>query len=303
MSHLHRLSEISSRHTDDFQGTYNPVGSTAYIGGGQRIGTVRDVLVDDDQGKIRYLLVDTDGGSTEGAYIVPIGLVRLEDDSVYFDELTSGQLAGLHRYSHDEDYTFDVQSSDERVLRGEASAGDGERVLQGTGVGTASTVADTGTQARYDYRDEDTADRMFKTPERLRLLEERLSVNKERYLAGQVQIGKHVETHTETVNVPVQREEIVIERHAVTDARPVDGDVSLSSGSETVRVELEAERVDVQKQAFVTEEVEIGKRAVTEQQTVTETVGREVLDVNQTGEVRVTGDAALTDDELRRNDK
>jgi len=305
MPHLHRLSDIYSRHSEDFhgEGIYNPVGSRAYIGGSHQVGTVRDVLVDDDHGKIRYLIVDQDGGDLNGAVLVPIGLARLEDGAVHFDDLSSAQFSGLHRYSEHEDYTFDLQSNDERVLRGASSsvsstdATSGERVLHGTGAASTASAHTVSTgQARYDYRDHDTADRLFKAPDRLQLLEERLTVNKERYLAGQVQIGKHVETRQETVQVPLQREEIVIERHAVTDARPVQGEV-LESGSETIRVELEAERVDVNKQAFVTEEIEVGKRAVTQQETVTETVGREVLDVNQTGEVRVvSGEEELRDD-------
>ncbi|MFC6659600.1 YsnF/AvaK domain-containing protein [Deinococcus multiflagellatus] len=117
-------------------------------------------------------------------------------------------------------------------------------------------------------------------------------MNKDRYVAGQVQIGKHVETRTENVTVPLEREEIVIERHVVSDARPVSGNVTLGAGTETVEVTLEAERANVSKQAYVTEEVEIGKRTVTEQQTVTETIGREVLDVNQNGQVAVQGTEA-----------
>lgn len=300
MPHLHRLSDISSRFSQDFQdtGMYNPIGATAYVGGGQRIGTVRDVLVDDNYGKIRYLLVDDDGGSLEGARIIPIGLARIEDDGVYFDGLTSAQLASLHRYSSDEEYTFDIQSSDELMLRGDADMTTSttqtysgtSTSAAGAGMAAGMSAAGTGTTRSYNYRDEDSSDRMFKTPGRLQLLEERLSVNKERYLAGQVEIGKHVETRQETVNVPLQREEVVIERHPVTEARPVQGDVFADGASETVRVELEAERANVQKQAVVTEEVEVSKRTVTEQQTVTDTVGREVLDVNETGNVRVIGD-------------
>ena len=41
----------------------------------------------------------------------------------------------------------------------------------------------------------------------------------------------------------------------------------------------------------MTEEVSIGKRTVTETQTHTAEVGREVLDVNQTGDVRLEGAA------------
>jgi len=275
---------------------YNPVGSRAYLAGGQALGMVQDALVDDDHGRIRYLMVSADGGGDmQGARLIPIGLARLEDDGVYFDDLSASQLSAMHRYSPDEEYTFDVQSQDERMLRGQmdSQTGGEERVLH-----AAETTAATGaTAAAYNYRDDDASDRMFKGSSRLQLLEERLSVNKEKYRAGSVQIGKHVETHQESVAVPLQREEVIIERHAVTDARPVQGDV-LGSGSETVRVELEAERAQVAKQAYVTEEVEVGKRTVTEQQTVTETVGREVLDVNQTGDVEL-----LSDDDRRRTDR
>ncbi len=285
MTHLHRLSQISSQHSADFQdtGMYSPVGAAAYLSGHQQLGMVRDALVDDDYGKLRYLIVDQDGGDLNGAILLPIGLARIEHDGVHFDDLTSAQLSSLHRYSDDEDYTFDAQSSDERVLRG----ADMEMTAQTATVQPTQTGA---TAQSYNYRDQDTSDRMFKTPERLQLLEERLSVNKEKYLAGSVQVSKHVETREERVQVPMSREEVVIERHAVTDSRPVEGQVQLGSSSETLRVDVEAERANVSKEAFVTEEVEIGKRVVTTQEQVTGTVGREVLDVNQTGDVRMTGD-------------
>jgi uncharacterized protein (TIGR02271 family) len=292
MTHLHRLSEISSQHSADFAdtGLYSPVGSTAYMSGRQQLGTVRDALVDADYGKLRYLIVDRDGGDLNGAALLPIGLARIEDDGVYFDDLTTTQLAALHAYSDDEDYTFDAQSSDERVLRG-AETEIEERVLRGADTAAVAQTSQATTPAQtYNYRDEDTSDRMFKSPDRLQLLEERLLVNKEKYVAGSVQVGKHVETREEQVQVAVAREEVVIERHAVTDARPVEGQVQLGSGSETLRVDLQAERANVSKEAFVTEEVEIGKRVVTTQEQVTETVGREVLDVNKTGEARIVND-------------
>ncbi|UQN10051.1 DUF2382 domain-containing protein [Deinococcus sp. QL22] len=285
MTHLHRLSQISSQHSADFQdtGMYSPVGTPAFLSGHQQLGMVRDALVDDDYGKLRYLIVDQNGGDLNGAVLLPIGLARFEDDGVYFDDLTTSQLSSLHRYSDDEDYTFDAQSSDERVLRGDQMS----MAAQTAAVEPTQTAT---TAQTYNYRDQDTNDRMFKTPERLQLLEERLSVNKEKYMAGSVQVSKHVETHEEKVQVPVMHEEVIIERHAVTDSRPVQGQVEMGSSTETLRVDVEAERANVSKEAFVTEEVEIGKRVVTTQEQVTGTVGREVLDVNQTGDARITGD-------------
>ncbi len=101
-----------------------------------------------------------------------------------------------------------------------------------------------------------------------------------------MQVGKKVETRTENVNVALSHDEVVIERHPVTDARPVEGNVVLGAATETIRVNLEAERANVSKQAYVTEEVEVGKRTETEQKTYSDTVGREVLDVTKTGDVQ-----------------
>ena len=130
-------------------------------------------------------------------------------------------------------------------------------------------------------------DRAYTTPDRLQLLEERLTVNKERFKAGSVSIGKRVETRQEQVEVPLQREEVVITRHEVTDGRAVDA--RIGEGQQTMQVDLEAERANIGKETFVTEEVEIGKRAVTETQTVTESVSKEVLDVNRDGQIDVDG--------------
>lgn len=272
--YLTRLSDINSDNNVDLSGAgvYNPSGNTAYGYNNEKIGTVKDALVNPDTGRIRYLLVDVGGWFSSKEVAVPVGEARFADDAVYFDNLTKDQVRDMNEYSYDTQYTDMDDRTDERL---EAN----ERVLRGKDTDQAA------------YRE-----RAYKTPDRLQLLEERLVVNKERIKAGAVEIGKHVETHQENVQVPLQREEVVIERHAVTDGRPVDG-ATLGQDSETVRVDLETERARVEKQAYVTEEVEIGKRTVTETQTVTDTVGREVLDVNKTGDVRLEN----TDQDIDRN--
>ncbi|MBZ9751109.1 DUF2382 domain-containing protein [Deinococcus sp. HMF7604] len=271
MARLIPVSELVRDRSYDLGDTYDIVGRNAYAVD-EKVGTVREALTDDG-GQIRYLIVDVGGWFSAKEVMVPVGMARIEDDGVYLDNLTKDQVKGLSGYVAGQDYDYDAQVGDERILRG---------------VDHAEHQTNAG---EFIYRDEDT---LFQTPQRLQLLEERLRVNKDRYVAGQVQIGKHVETRTENVTVGLEREEIVIERHVVTDARPVDGNVTLGAGTETIRVDLEAERADVSKQAYVTEEVEIGKRTVTEQQTVSETVGREVLDVDQSGQVAVQGAEGTT---------
>lgn len=278
-TNLIRLTELSNdvEYNLNDENVYSPVGHVAYGYGGDKIGTVRDALVEPDSGRIRYLLVDVGGWFSSKEVLVPVGHARIDDQGVYFDNLTKDQVKEMSEYREGEMYSSDAMDSDERVLRG-------------VGAGTTdTTVTDASTTDRTDYQR-----RAYQTPDRLQLLEERLVVNKDRFKAGSVQIGKRVETHQESVSVPLQREEVVIERHAVSDARPVEG-VVLGEGTQTMNVDLEAERANVTKQAYVTEEISVGKHAVTETQTVTDTVGREVLDVNKTGDVKLSGDGSVSD--------
>jgi uncharacterized protein (TIGR02271 family) len=104
--------------------------------------------------------------------------------------------------------------------------------------------------------------------------EERLKVDKQTQQAGTVRVGKHVVEDEQSVDVPVTREEVTIERRAVD--RPATEE-DLREGSVTVPV-ME-ERVQAGKEARVVEELEIGKTAKTDTERVTDTVKREEFDV------------------------
>ena len=267
----------------DSNSNYDIINKKAYGTNGEHIGTIREALTEEG-GKLRYFVVEVGNWFTSKEVVVPVGMARVEDDGVYFDNLTKDQVKDMNEYRMGQDYTDEAQVSDIRTLRGTDY--------------TAPTAMSGSTATASDhYQDEN----LFKTPTRLQLLEERLMVNKERYQAGSVQVGKRVETRTENVNVALSHDEVVIERHPVADARPVDGNVTLGASTETIRVDLEAERANVSKQAYVTEEVEVGKRTESEQKTYSDTVGREVLDVTKTGEVEVTGDALTDVDTTDRN--
>ena len=268
---------VRDRNYDMGNDSYDFIGKAAYGNGGEKIGTIREALTEEG-GKLRYFVVEVGSWFTSKEVVVPVGLARVEDDGVYFDSLTKDQAKAMNEYRAGEGYPDDAQVADIRTLRGT------DYVAPAVAAGRAVTATD-------HYQD----GKLFNTPTRLQLLEERLMVNKEKYQAGSVQVGKKVETRTENVNVALSHDEVVIERHPVTEARPVDGNVTLGAATDTIRVDLEAERANVSKQAYVTEEVEVGKRTETEQKTYSDTVGREVLDVTKTGDVEVTGDTTKTD--------
>jgi uncharacterized protein (TIGR02271 family) len=119
----------------------------------------------------------------------------------------------------------------------------------------------------------------------LRLREEQLRAEKERVQSGEVRLHKDVVTEQQTINVPVTHEEIVVERRPVSagqvdDATPIGQD-------EIIRVPVSEEQVNVTKTPVVTGEVSIGKRAVEENQPVTDTIRREEARVEGTGDVPI----------------
>ena len=114
----------------------------------------------------------------------------------------------------------------------------------------------------------------------LTLSEERLTIDKERVAAGEATISKKVVAQTESVDVPVMHEEFFISRRPVTDQRTAGGPIG---ADQTIRIPLMRDRVVVDKRTYVTEEVEVGKRAVAGTQTVSDTVRHEELVVDKDG--------------------
>ena|SRR5947209_7497489 len=148
----------------------------------------------------------------------------------------------------------------------------------------------------FERRDEDVAglrDRVGGR-DRIQLLSERLRVNKERVQAGEAHIRKEVITEQQNITVPVQREELVIERNPVAEGQ-VSATGEIGQDRE-IRIPLTEERVQVEKQPFVREEVTVGKKTVQEERNVSDQVRREELRVEDEGRTRTGQDV----DPLRR---
>lgn len=129
---------------------------------------------------------------------------------------------------------------------------------------------------------------------RMQLREEELHARKTSTETGQVSLGKEVVSEQRTVEVPVTREEVYIERQPV-DRRPSDSPISESERS-TIDVPVREEHVTVEKTPVVYEEVGVGKRQIEETRDVNATVRREELRVDREGDARLTGGTTDTTD-------
>jgi uncharacterized protein (TIGR02271 family) len=120
---------------------------------------------------------------------------------------------------------------------------------------------------------------------RIQLRGEVLRTFRERVQKGEVRVRKEVVTENQSVQVPVSREELVIERTAVSDRSPANaGEIGTD---QEIRVPLSEERARVEKQPVVNEEVRVGKRAVQNTENVSEDVRHEELRVDKEGDVEV----------------
>ncbi|MBE0407798.1 DUF2382 domain-containing protein [Psychrobacter sp. AOP22-C1-22] len=258
MSQLIRLKDIQATHRDligdDY---YDPSGKTAYGVNEEKIGKIEGALVEDTTGRIRYLIVDAGGWFSSKEVLVPAGLARIVGDDVFFDSLTQAQVEAMEVYDHDYQYSYKDQYEKDRQAF------------------TAETIP---AEERMDIKD--TA---YDAPNTLELLEERLTVNKDRIVAGLVKVGKHVVTEERNVDVELEEEHADIQRTNVD--RPTDRRIGDVTGNETVEVELEAERARVGKDTYVSEEVNVGKTTERHTETIVETIQREELDIDNDGNV------------------
>jgi uncharacterized protein (TIGR02271 family) len=105
-------------------------------------------------------------------------------------------------------------------------------------------------------------------PDHIQLFGEELRVRKEKVSSGDVHVRKEAVTQMETVQVPVTREHLVVE-HTDEGGR-IDDEAA-------IRVPLSEERVHIDKDTVLREEYKVGKREVSQSQSVSGNVRRERL--------------------------
>ena len=294
-------------------------GMGVYTQGDEKVGTVSDVLVD-EEGNFRYFIVDLGFWIFGKKVLMPVGRSRVDQNAnrIYAVGMTREQADNLPEFNENLEIDYDYEENVRGVYRTPAvgasvssatdyvapvdttapleasapletapldsaySAARTSAMADQTGYATTDTTYNRDT---YKYQQEPSLYEMNEQDHQsLKLYQERLVANKKRVKSGEVAIGKHVETETARVSVPIEKERVVIERVTPTDAgRTVAPGEATFGKAEVAHVEIYEETADIHKEAFVREEVKVSK--VVEQETVEaqETLRREELDVNTDG--------------------
>jgi uncharacterized protein (TIGR02271 family) len=237
---------------------------------GDKIGTIDEIYLDERTGEPEWLAFST-GLFGSRVSFVPLAEARAEDDDVVvpFNKDTvkdspnveadgalsqeeESRLYAHYGYDYSEDRSQSGLSEGDRTRRGDRTTG-------------------------RDVSGPETDDAMTRS-------EEELSVGTRQVETGRVRLRKYVVTEQQTHTVPVQREEVRVEREPVTDA---NRDAALSGGDiteEEHEVTLRAEEPVVEKRVVPKERVRLETDTVTDEQHVSEEVRQERIETE--GDVR-----------------
>jgi uncharacterized protein (TIGR02271 family) len=235
-------------------------GRNAVDSDGEKIGSIDEIYMDTETGKPEWLAVKTGLFGSKVSFI-PIAEARDAGGDVHVPyykqqvkdapnadpdgELSQEEEASLYRH-----YGLDYSEarSDSGLPRGKGR--------EPVGRDTSGPTAD---------------DAMTRSEEELRVG----TAQRER---GRARLRKYVVTEQVQQTVPVQREEVRVEREPITDANRDRATAGADISEEEHEVVLHEEEVVTEKRAVPKERVRLDKETVTDEQTVSEQVRKEQID-------------------------
>ena len=236
-------------------------GSTMVDREGDRIGDIDAIYVDDQTGEPEWALVNTGFFGTRSTF-VPIAQANAYGDQV--------------QVPYEKQLVKDAPNMDPD---GHLSEQEEQELWRHYGLEYGD---DRDTTVGRDASGRTTDDAMTRSEEELR-------VGTETRERGRARLRKYVTTEQEQVTVPVQREEVRLEREPVADAN-LD---AATSGPELTESEhevvLHEERPVIDKQVVPRERVRLDTDTVTEERQVGEEVRKEQFEVDE-------GDTDVRDD-------
>ncbi len=224
-----------------------------------KIGTIDEIYIDNETDRPEWALVNTGLFGTKSNF-VPLSGAQPSGEDVRV-QVTKDQVKDAPSVESD----------------GELSPEEEETLYRHYGLdyGTAS-AGDVDTDADTVGRDTSGPE----TDQAMTRSEEELAVGKRSRETGRARLRKHVVTENVTQTVPVQREEVRIEREPITDANAGDATDGPEISEEEHEVVLHEEEVVTEKRTVPKERVSLDKDTVTEEKQVSEEVRKEQIEVD-----------------------
>ena len=251
---------------------------------GEKIGSIGQLYADDDTGEPTWVTVKTGLFGTSQSFVPVEGAHNQGDDLVVpytKDHVKDAPRVDVdgHLTPEEEDRLYTHYDRGARTytdarndvdLQGDADLNAGTPTA---GIGRDRDLDTSRGTVGHDTSGPTTDDAMTRS-------EERLHVGTEREAAGRARLRKYVTTENVTKTVPVQREEVRIEREPITDANRGAAMSGPAISEEEHEVILHEERPVVEKEAVPVERVRLDKDVVQDDVTVNEEVRKEHIETD-----------------------
>ena len=281
----------------------NTVNADAYIGRnavdpeGNKIGSVGQVYLNDETGQPDWITVNTGLFGMKENFAPLNGATFSGDDLVlpYGKDVVKDS-PDVSDASHlDADEQESLYSYYQQYVGGNGGTAANHQTTTTTTdeLSARNEVSDDVRGVGHDTSGPNTDDAMTRSEEQLR-------VGTENVEAGRARLRKYVVTEQQTVQVPVSREEVRLEREPITDANRGDALAGGTITEEEHEVVLHEERPVVTTEAVPVERVRLGTETVSEQETVTGEVRKEQVELDDST-VTGTGTGTGTGTERRSN--
>ncbi|HZA74675.1 MAG TPA: PRC and DUF2382 domain-containing protein [Propionibacteriaceae bacterium] len=264
---------------------------------GDKIGSIGQIYLDDQTGSPSFVTANTGLFGTSQSFVPLQGAsVRDGDVVVDYDKDTvknapriddDGKLSpeeedrlyeyyglggGTTRTTGDYDRTDDAYATTGGVTTDATTGAAYDSGANYDAGADRTTDIDAGTVGR-DTSGRTTDDAMTRS-------EERLNVDTQASEVGRARLRKYVTTENVQQTVPVQREEVRVEREPITDANVGDATSGPDISEEEHEVILREERPVVEKEAVPVERVRLDTDTVTDEVTVSDEVRKEQIDTD-----------------------
>jgi uncharacterized protein (TIGR02271 family) len=254
-------------------------GRTMVDPGGDKLGTIDAIYLDDKTGQPEWATV-TSGLFAAKAAFVPLAQAQDMGDSVQVPYVKQ-QVKNAPTMRADGQLSQDEEAELYRHYGLEYSE---HRSDSGLPAGTGQDVdpRDRDRDGVYD----DVQDRAVgrdtsgpTTDDAMTRSEEELRVGIQTRERGRARLRKYVVTETQQVTVPVRREEVRVEREPITDANIDAATSGPAISEEEHEVTLREEEVVVDKRAVPKERVRLDTETVTDERQVSEDLRKEQIEV------------------------
>jgi uncharacterized protein (TIGR02271 family) len=239
----------------------NWMGRQVVSSDGDKIGKVDDIYLDDRTGRPEWLAVTTGWFGTRKSF-VPLADARTEGDEMVVP--------------YGKDMVKDAPNIDHD---GHLSPDEEMELYRHYGMSYSENDTDTHMDRDTDRKHAKRTEGRSSSDDAMTRSEEELEVGTRREKAGTARLRKWVETdHVETT-VPVEREEVRVEREPITDAN-IDKAMSGPEITEAEHTEvLHEEHAVTNKNVVPKERVRLDKEVVTDEEKIEADVAKERIEV------------------------